>query len=106
MGELAGNFWDSPEGTIEKDKQPITKPEGVEKIPIDGVDGVSCDGINQRDKLPIFKVSRDEFYQNMSNGRQRLRFKSDSDVSKYMRVGGKRSFWIQDETDGYIRKVR
>lgn len=104
MGELAGNFWDSPEGTIAKDQQAIDKPpEG--KVPIDGHEDIKCDGINQRDKLPIFKVSRDEFYQNMSNGRQRLRFKSDSDVTKYMRTG-KNAFWIQDETDGYIRKVR
>jgi hypothetical protein len=106
MGELAGNFWDSPEGTIAKDNQAVTKPpEG--KMAVDGHEGIFCDGVNQRDKLPIFKVPKDEFYQNMSHGRQRMRFGASSDVSKYMKsTGYKGSFWIQDDKEGYVRKIK
>ncbi len=83
MGELAGNFKDSPEGQIAKDTE------------------------NSRDKLPVFKVGHGEFYQNMNYGRQRIRFKSGTDVQKFMQGSKyKQSFWIQHDKDGYMRKIK
>jgi hypothetical protein len=105
MGALTGDFNDSPEGQIAKDRdQVVEPPEG--KIETEFKD-VFADGINPKDKLPVFKVSHTEFYQNMANGRQRIRFKSGSDPQKFMQNGRyNKNFWIQHEKDGYMRKVR
>ena len=104
MGELAGNFQDSPEAIIAKDRdKAVEPPEG--KIDT-GIEGVFADAVNSRDNLPVFKVSHDEFYQNMTQGRQRIRFKSGSAPQKFMQNGRyKQTFWIQHEKDGYMRKV-
>ena len=105
MGELAGNFQDSPEAKIAGDKdQAVAPPEGKVKT---HVDGCFADAVNKRDNLPVFKVSHSEFYQNMNYGRQRLRFRSGSDAQKYMQgTTYKQSFWIQHDKDGYIRKIK
>jgi hypothetical protein len=105
MGELAGNFQDSPEAKIQGDRdQAVAPPEGKVETEFKGV---FADAINKRDNLPVFKVGHGEFYQNMSAGRQRIRFKSGSDVQKYMQNGRyKRTFWLQHEKDGYMRKVK
>jgi len=105
MGELAGDFNDSPEGQIHKDRdQAVAPPEG--KIETE-FNGVFADAVNPKDKLPVFKVSHQEFYQNMDVNRQRIRFKSGSDPQKYMQNGKyNKTFWIQHEKDGYMRKVR
>lgn len=105
MGELAGNFQDSPEGQIARDgDKAIEPPEGKVET---SIDGVFADAVNQKDNLPVFKVSHHEFYQNMANGRQRIRFKSGSDAQRFMQNGKyKTTFWIQHEKDGYMRKVR
>lgn len=105
MGELAGNFQDSPEAQIAKDVdgQITTPPEG--KIETE-FKGVFADAVNKRDTLPVFKVSHNEFYQNMMNGRQRIRFKTGTDVQKFMQNGKYKSkFWIQHDKDGYMRKI-
>ena len=104
MGELAGGFQDSPEAKIAGDKdQAVPQPEKVET----GVKDCYADAINKRDNLPVFKVSHNEFYQNMNYGRQRLRFKSGSNAQKYMQgTTYKQSFWIQHDKDGYIRKIK
>lgn len=104
MGELTGTFQDSPEGQIAKDKdQAVEPPDG--KVETD-FKGVYADAVNKRDGLPVFKVSDNEFYQNMSYGRQRIRFKTGTDVQKFMQNGKyKTNFWIQSN-DGHMRKVR
>lgn len=106
MGELAGNFNDSPEGQIAKDTEnkAVEPPEG--KV-VTHVADCFADAENSRDKLPVFKVAHGEFYQNMNYGRQRIRFKSGSDVQKFMQGSKyKQSFWIQHDKDGYMRKIK
>lgn len=105
MGELTGNFYDSPEGQIAKDgNKAVEPPEGKVKTDIDGC---FADAVNTRDNLPVFKVSHSEFYQNMNYGRQRIRFKSGSDVQRYMQNGKyKQPFWVQHQNDGYMRKIK
>lgn len=104
MGELAGNYQDSPEAQIAKDQnKAIEPPEGKFKTEFDDV---FADAVNQKDNLPVFKVSHQEFYQNMNSGRQRIRFKSGSDAQKFMQNGRyNKTFWIQHEKDGYMRKI-
>jgi hypothetical protein len=105
MGELAGNFIDSPEAQIAKDRdQAVEPPEGKAKTHIDGV---FADAVNSKDNLPVFKVGHDEFYQNMTAGRQRIRFKTGTNAQKFMQGSKyKQSFWIQHEKDGYMRKIK
>lgn len=105
MGELAGDWGDSPEAKIAGDKdQAVEPPEG--KIETH-VKGVFADAVNKRDNLPVFKVDHGAFYQNMSYGRQRIRFKSGTDAQKFMQGSRyKQSFWIQHEKDGYMRKIK
>ena len=105
MGELAGTFNDSPEGQIAQDRDQASQeePQGIET----NVTDVYADAINKRDNLPIFKVSHDEFFQNMEFGRKRLRFKSGTNVQKFMRGSRYNApFWIQHEKNGHIRKVK
>jgi len=105
MGALTGDFNDSPEGQIAKDgDRAVAPPEG--KVETEFKD-VYADAVNPKDNLPVFKVSHQEFYQNMQNGRQRVRFKTGSHPQKYMQNGKyKTNFWIQHEKDGYMRKVK
>ncbi len=105
MGELAGNFNDSPEALIAKDKdQAVAPPEGKVET---SVKDCFADAVNKRDSLPVFKVGHGEFYQNMNYGRQRIRFGSGSNVQKFMKGSRyKQSFWIQHDKDGYMRKIK
>lgn len=104
MGELAGSFQDSPEGQIAKDgNQAVAPPEGKFETEFNGV---FADAVNKKDNLPVFKVSHSEFYQNMDAGRQRIRFKTGSDVQKFMQNGKyNKTFWIQHDKEGFMRKV-
>lgn len=109
MGELAGNFIDSPEAQIAKDRDQAVEPENKDDkgIPVDGVEDCYADAINKRDNLPVFKVGHDEFYQNMNFGRKRIRFKSGSGAQRFMQGSRyKQSFWIQHDKDGYMRKIK
>lgn len=105
MGELTGDFYDSPESQIARDRdKAVEPPEGKVKTHIDGV---FADAVNSRDNLPVFKVGHNEFYQNMTHGRQRIRFKTGSEVQKFMQGSKyKQSFWIQHEKDKYMRKIK
>lgn len=105
MGELAGNFQDSPEGQIAKDRdQAVEVPDGKVET---GIKDCYADAVNKRDNLPVFKVGHGEFYQNMNYGRQRIRFKSGSGAQQYMKGSRyKQSFWIQHDKDGYMRKIK
>ena len=71
------------------------------------VDGVFADGT--KDNLPIFDVSKDEFYRNMKYDRKRVRFSSDASVTNYLRGSRyRRPFFVRTKTDNgdYIRKVK
>ena len=101
-GEFMGQETVSPEQTAQQD----TKFDGkMEQVPIPDIEGLSADGINQRDNLPIFNVDKDEFYQNMSHGRRRIRFKSDSSAQQFMKKSRyNKSFYIKH--GDYIRKIK
>lgn len=63
-----------------------------------------------KDEFPCFDVDHGEFYQNMQDGRRRLRFKSGSPAQKYM-SGTKynRPFYVRHtDNDGkkYVRKIK
>lgn len=105
MGELAGDWNDSPEAKIQGDKdQAVEVPDGKVETHIKGV---FADAVNKRDNLPVFKVDHGSFYQNMNYGRKRIRFPSGTHVQKFMQGSRyKQSFWIQHEKDGYMRKVK
>jgi hypothetical protein len=76
------------------------------------VEGVSCDDEVKvgTDKFPCFDVSHSEFYQNMQDGRRRLRFNQGSNCQKYM-AGTRynRAFYIR-HTDAqgktFVRRVK
>jgi hypothetical protein len=93
----------TPETDVSKD---INSPPAMDpgKIATD-VDDVFADGLNGRDGLPVFDVEKDDFYQNMSHGRKRLRFKSGSSVQTYMQKSKyNKPFYIKHGE--YIRKVK
>ncbi len=85
----------------------------VEPIGYDtDVAGVKSDGIVQQgfDKYPVFNVDRDEFYQNMSNGRNNLQFKTGTTAQQYItKTASNSTFFVQyTDTDGetYSRKIK
>ena len=100
MGELGGNQEDSIQVQLDKEKMPTPDGQFDTDVP-----NIFSDA--QKDGLPVFKVTKGEFYQNMSNGRQRLRFKKDTSASSYMKnTNYKRAFWIQDNEEGFMRKIK
>lgn len=105
MGELAGSFQDSPEAKLAQDKdQAVAQDDGKVET---NVEDCYADALNKRDGLPVFKVDHQEFYQNMNYGRQRIRFKSGSNTSKFMKGSHYNApFWIQNKSDGYMRKIK
>lgn len=114
MGELAGNFQDSPEAKIASDRDQAVEPEANKDGGDEQPKGIEthvpdcfADALNKRDNLPVFKVAHGEFYQNMNYGRQRIRFKSGSSAQKFMQGSRyKQPFWIQHDKDGYMRKIK
>jgi len=99
MGEFTGI---GKEREIEQEQVPDMSPGDVETDVAD----VKADGL-AKDGMPIFTVSDDEFYRNMRATRKRLRFGSDTSVSKYMRgTRYNRPFWIRSEKDDYMRKIK
>ena len=105
MGEMLGaDDGHSPE-TIAQQDLAVKEPE-------DGfatdVDGVMANG--EREGKPVFDVDYGEFYQNMEFGRQRLRFKSGSNIQQYMQgTRYKNPFFIRYTDDNgkqYIRRVK
>lgn len=70
-----------------------------------GVEGVFADG--ERQGLPVFNVSKEEFYQNMDFGRKRLRFESGTPAQQFMKGSRyNKSFWIHDSESGHVRKIK
>lgn len=100
MGELSGSdVNNSPESQINKD---ISAVDG--KVETD-VEGIFANA--EKSGVPVFDVSKDEFFNNMKMDRKRLRFKKDSIVSKYMRnTKYNRPFYVRNTEDGYLRKIK
>lgn len=95
---------DSPEKTIASDrgKTEYSSDDDDKKFKTD-VEDIHADG--QRNGLPVFKVSKDEFYSNMKSDRKRLRFKSGTKMQQYMnKTRYKNPFFI--EYEGYLRKIK
>ena len=63
-----------------------------------------------KDDFPCFDVEQGEFYQNMQDGRRRLRFKSGSGAQKYMsQTKYNRAFYIRHTDDGgkkFVRRIK
>jgi len=83
-----------------------------EKFPTD-VEGVDADGYIEQgtNKFPKFNVSQQEFHQNMTDGRRRLRWKSDTPAQKYMagtkyRIPFYVSYTEEKSGKTYTRKIK
>jgi hypothetical protein len=75
------------------------------------VEGVKSQDIMKHghNEFPVFDCTENEFYQNMQNGRKRLRFKSGSAASQYMSgTKYKRPFYIRTTTPKgtFTRKIK
>ena len=100
MGEMIDGG-ENPQKEIARDHSVTGEPG---KIKTDVLD-VFADG--ERNGMPVFDVSPEEFNVNMSGNRRRLRFKSGTPAQNYMR--GTRyniPFWIRNTKDGYVRKIK
>jgi hypothetical protein len=100
-----------PETETQTETEP-EKPTEKKKTYATDVTGVECDDLVRigSEKFPCFDVSQQEFYQNMQDGRRRLRFNNGSNCQKYMQ-GTKynRPFFIRHTDDRgktYVRKVK
>lgn len=81
------------EEVIKKDDEGGEEPVGFET---DVKDVMADDEMHQGNiTFPSFKVTKNEFYQNMTHGRKRLRFKSGTNTQQYMsKTRYKRPFYI------------
>jgi hypothetical protein len=63
-----------------------------------------------KDEFPCFDVDKGEFYQNMQDGRRRLRFKSGSNAQQYMsKTKYNRPFYIRhtdDDGKKFVRRIK
>jgi hypothetical protein len=95
------------EPEVEKDE----KEQEPEKFDTD-VEGVKADGQVPygSDRFPMFKVDKNDFYQNMKHGRKRLRFKTGSGAQQYMKgTKYQRPFYVSyTDSKGktYSRKIK
>ena len=106
-----GDFTDGSMTPSQLDRQRSEgNPEDYEEDGFDtGLEGIKADG--EKDGVPIFDVSKNDFYQNMSYGRQRLRFSQGTNVQKFHSgTHYKKPFFIKHKSkdDGreYMRKVK
>lgn len=118
MGEFTTGSGDthSPENvTMGGEKAGSAGVEGEIDVPVGyetDVAGVRADDVVRqgKDEFPCFDVDQNEFYQNMQDGRRRLRFKADTSAQKYMsQTKYNRSFYIRHtDKDGkkYVRKIK
>jgi hypothetical protein len=110
MGELSGAGISDVQGEKMAADHAVNTPKSngeggtVKGVPTD-VDGVFADG--ERNGIPVFDVSPEEFYNNMKMDRKRLRFSNDSNATKYMKsTKYSRPFWIRNTKDGFLRKIK
>ena len=113
MGELFGgggadNVHQAPNISFGGERKG-TAPDGKYNTDVEDVwaDDAVCQG---KDQFPCFDVSKEEFFQNMENGRRRLRFKGGTAAQKYM-SGTKynRPFYVRHTDENgkqYVRKIK
>jgi len=108
MGEFTGSSGDNhsvDNVTMGGDKE---NQEGYDT----DVQGVRASDIVRqgKDEFPCFDVDKNEFYQNMQDGRRRLRFKSGTPAQEYMsKTKYNRPFFIRHVDDSgkkYVRKIK
>ena len=100
MGEISGGGG-SPQKDIATDH---TATVDLGKIKTD-VDNVFADG--EKNGIPVFNVSKDEFNQNMSYGRKRLRFKQGTSAAEYMKATKyNKKFFIRNTDDDFVRIIK
>jgi len=104
MGELTGSGFTQGE-KLAGDHAVTPAPENEpEKYKTD-VEGVFAHG--EKNGVPVFDVSSKEFYQNMKQDRQRLRFKGGTPAADYHRNSKyRRPFFVRNKEDGYMFKVK
>ena len=103
MGEMTGN---SVQGEKLAGDHAVTPndQEQQERFATD-VPDVFADG--EKGGLPVFDVSKDEFFKNMKTDRLRLRFKSGSSAQAYQKQSKyRRPFWIRNKEDGFTYKIK
>ena len=91
MGMFTDDGQNSPPTTQKEEPEAVElntdepKEDEPERFATD-VEGVTSDSEQYigKDKFPVFKVNKNEFYQNMKYGRKRLRFKTGTGAQKYM----------------------
>jgi len=107
MGELTDN--ESGEIVNKPDQPDVEQDE--RGIPTDA-EGVFSDSTVKQgnNEFPVFKCSKNEFYNNMQGGRKKMRFSSGSSIQQYMqKTKYNRPFYIEHtDTDGktYRRRVK
>jgi len=105
-----GVFTDVP-GSPESQKVEEPKDDDIKSYQTD-VEGVSAIDVVKygKDEFPVFDCTEREFYQNMSQGRKRLRFNNGSAAQQYMSgTKYKRPFYIRTTTEKgntYTRKIK
>lgn len=110
-----GEFTTGSGDTHNPENVTMSGETGTEEAPIgfdtDVKDVRSDDIVRQgKDEFPCFDVDHNEFYQNMQDGRRRLRFKSGTNAQKYMsQTKYNRSFYIRHTDAGgkkFVRKIK
>ena len=106
---MSGEFVDGQSG------EPVNKPEEKDGDNNDGFD-TDVEGVKANDmvkhgnvEFPCFSVSKQEFFNNMTQNRKKTRFKSGSSVQQYMqKTRYKNPFFIEYEENGkkFRRKVK
>ena len=104
---MSGEFVDGPSHDRNNMNNTFANTDTPGKIETD-VPEVWADGT--KDGLPIFDVSKDDFYKNLKQDRRRTRFSSETAASKYLQgTRYNKSFFVRtrDENgDAFIRKVK
>jgi len=104
MGELTNN-------EIEQVEQPEQPEENNDPIKTDVPDVYADSTVKQgNNEFPVFSCSKDEFYNNMTDNRKKLRFKSGSNIQSYMqKTRYKKPFFISytdDNNKTYKRRIK
>lgn len=113
-GEFTGG--NSQENTAASDKlhrseDGAVEIDGVKKFPTDAENVFADDQVKVGTEVyPVFDVDSDAFMQNMTHGRKRVRFKSDTPAYNYMKTTRyNRPFYISN-TDAqgkkYTRRIK
>ena len=107
-----GEFTDTPTVPVNQPEQEeVIQPDANTGFKTDVPDVFSNDVVKQGSvEFPVFDCEKGEFFQNMTNGRKRLRFKPGSPQQQYMKqTKYNKSFFIRHtDTNGqtYTRKIK